>query len=504
MRKRIKNINAFISNPIKTQENVLAYLVLKAKETQFGKEHKFSRIYDYKSFKNQIPVRDYNDLSPYINKARNGEKEVLWPGKIKWFAKSSGTTNSKSKFIPISKESLYDCHFKAGKDMLSLYENNYPNTNIYNGKGLMLGGSISNSLYGDYKEGDLSAILLAEFPFWVSYHRIPDIKTAVMNDWKEKLDRIAKQAMHEDITNLTGVPSWMLILLKKVLELSGKRNISEVWPNLELYMHGGVNFGPYKKQFQELIPSKRMNYIQGYNASEGFLAIQDQHNTDDMLLMLDYGIFYEFIQIDDLNKCKLDTINLSEVKLNQNYAIVISTNSGLWRYLIGDVIQFTSISPFRVKVIGRTKSCINTFGEELMVHNTDNAIINACEKLYCSVKEYTVAPLYIDKGSGGHQWFIEFERKPNNPQLFMKEIDKELKRINSDYEAKRTRNIILDFPKLVLIENNEFYLWLKENNRLGGQYKVPRLNEDRVIANRLLSLKEKFSTINTVVANSYN
>ncbi len=504
MQKRIKNINKIINNPIKTQNKVLDYLISKGRKTLFGIEHQFDNIIDYHSFKKQIPIRTYDELSPYIDKARNGAENVLWPGKIKWFAKSSGTTDSKSKFIPISKESLYDCHFKGGKDMLSLYENNYPNTNIYNGKGLMLGGTISRSLNGDYKDGDLSAILLDEFPFWVNYHRVPDIKTALMNDWEEKLDRIANQATHENITNLTGVPSWMLILLKRILAVSGKKNISEVWPNLELYMHGGVNFDPYRKQFEELIPSKKMNYLEGYNASEGFIGIQDKSNSDGMLLMLDYGIFYEFISMNDLNKSILSAVDLSKVELKKHYAIVISTNGGLWRYLIGDVIQFISLSPFRIKIVGRTKSFINTFGEELMTHNTDNAIISACKKFSCSVKDYTVAPLYINDESGGHQWFIEFDKKPNNPKLFMREIDENLMKLNSDYEAKRTSNIILSFPKLVIIENNEFYLWLKENNRLGGQYKVPRLSSDRVIADRLLSIKHKFSTISSVVANSYN
>ena len=492
MRKRIKNINEFVQKPIKYQKDVFNYLIKKGIKTKFGKEHGFNKITDYNNFKNQIPVREYEELSPYIEKIRKGELDVLWPGKVNWFAKSSGTTNSKSKFIPITKESLADCHIKGGKDMLSLYENNFPRTNIYDGKGLMLGGSIENSEDGRFKDGDLSAILLNEFPFWVNYHRVPDLKTAVMKEWNKKLDAIASQAVNKNITNLTGVPSWMLILLKRILKLSGKNNISEVWPNLELYMHGGINFEPYKEQFKALIPSKKMNYLEGYNASEGFLGIQDKSPSKGILLMLNYGIFYEFIPIKAYRQGELNAIELSKVELNKQYAIVITTNAGLWRYLIGDVIQFTNIYPFRIRIVGRTKSCINTFGEELMVHNTDTAIIISCQKYNCSITDYTVAPIFIDDHSGGHQWFIEFSQKPKKLHLFMKEIDDQIKKLNSDYETKRNNNLVLKFPELEIIENNEFYIWMKENKRLGGQHKIPRLIENRRIADSILSIKRSF------------
>ena len=504
MQKRIKKINNFIDNPIKHQTNVLKYLIKKGLRTKFGKEHHFNKITNYTSFKNQIPVKTYEELAPYIEKARKGEKDILWPGTVKWFAKSSGTTNSKSKFIPITKESLNDCHFKAGKDMLSLYENNFPKTNIYNGKGLMLGGTIAKSEYGEFKDGDLSAILLDEFPFWVNYHRVPDIETALMKNWENKLDEIASQAVKENITNITGVPSWMLILLKRVLQLSGKNNISEVWPNLEIYMHGGVNFEPYKKQFEALIPSNKMNYLEGYNASEGFIGIQDKSPSEGILLMLNYGIFYEFICMDKYRKGERDSIDLSEVELNISYALVITTNGGLWRYLIGDVIQFTSIYPFRIKILGRTKSCINTFGEELMVHNTDTAISKSCKKYNCSITDYTVAPIFIDDKSGGHQWFIEFEKTPLDLNLFMQEVDQQLKQLNSDYEAKRNNNLILKFPEFVVVRNREFYLWLKEKKRLGGQHKVPRLTENREIAEEILSLKRSFQQKTLLTSNNYN
>jgi len=488
MQQRINKITEFCENPIKAQEKVFDFLISKGKNTAFGEEHSFQKIDDYAHFSKNIPIRTYEEFSIFIERARNGEQNVLWPGKINWFAKSSGTTNAQSKFIPVTQESLEDCHFKGGKDMLSLYGNNFPFSDIYNGKGLMLGGSINDSENGNYKDGDLSAILLHEFPFWVNYHRIPDIDTALMSEWEEKLERIAQQAVHANITNLTGVPSWMLILLRRVLAISGKKNISEVWPNLELYMHGGVNFEPYKAQFKTLIPSEKMNYLEGYNASEGFIGIQDKNPSKGLLLMLDYGIFYEFIPISNYKKGMLEAIPLKEVQLNIDYVLVISTNGGLWRYLIGDVIRFTTLSPFRIKIIGRTKSFLNAFGEELVVENTDKALLAACNVCTASIKDYTVSPIFIDDSSGGHQWFIEFSKEPEDIEFFKQELDKNLKALNSDYAAKRTKNLILNPPEIILIQNNEFYTWLKQNNRLGGQYKVPRLNNDRTITDEILAL----------------
>lgn len=488
MKKRIDKIEIFCKNPIQAQSNVFDFLLSNGKNTAFGKEHSFQEIENYTQFSQNIPIRTYEEFSEFIERAREGKKNILWPGKIKWFAKSSGTTNAQSKFIPITQESLEGCHFKGGKDMLSLYGNNFPFSDMYNGKGLMLGGTIKNSEKGNYKEGDLSAILLDEFPFWVNYHRIPDIETALMAEWEDKLERIAQQAVQENITNLTGVPSWMLILLKRVLAISGKKNISEVWPNLELYMHGGVNFEPYKEQFKTLIPSKKMNYLEGYNASEGFIGIQDKTPSEGLLLMLDYGIFYEFIPMDNFRKGQLEAIPLKDVQLNIDYALVISTNGGLWRYLIGDVIRFTTLSPFRIKIVGRTKSFLNAFGEELIVENTDKALLAACKTCKASIKDYTVAPIFIDGNSGGHQWFIEFFEEPKDIELFKHDLDNKLKVLNSDYAAKRTNNLILNSPEIIVIKNNEFYTWLKQNNRLGGQYKIPRLCNDRKIAEEILSL----------------
>jgi len=489
MQKRINKINDFIKNPYCAQKNVFNYLIKKGASSSFGEEHNFSKIIDYDSFVQNIPVRTYEEFYPYIQRARNREKSVLWPGKVKWFAKSSGTTNSISKYIPVTKESLGNCHFKGGKDMLSLYGNNFPNTDIYNGKGLMLGGTVSYSKEGNFKDGDLSAILLDEFPLWVNYHRVPDIETALMSEWEEKLERIANQAINENITNLTGVPSWMLILLQKILQKSGKKNILEVWPNLELYMHGGINFEPYRKKFTQLIPSAKMNYLEGYNASEGFFGIQDKSSADGLLLMLDYGVFFEFIPMSVYKNGSRETIPLKKVQVNINYAIVISTNGGLWRYLIGDVIKFTSIEPFRLKITGRTKSYINTFGEELIIDNTDTALLETCNFLKCEVKDYTVAPIFIDDKSSGHQWLIEFESPPSDILLFTTELDKNLKQLNSDYAAKRSNNLIISLPEIVCLEKGEFYKWLSKNNRLGGQFKIPRLSNTRKIADEILAFQ---------------
>ena len=491
-RKRISNINNIINNPIKSQSNVFKSLIREGIKTKYGEEYSFNKIYDYNSFKKNVPLRNYEELEPYIKRARNNEKNVLWPGYVKFFAKSSGTANNKSKFIPITKESLKNCHFKAGKDMLSFYANNFPNTNVYKGKGLMLGGSMLNSKNAINITGDLSAILLDQFPFWVSFHRVPDLDTALMKEWEEKLNKIATQSVKENITNITGVPSWMLILLKRVVKISGKKNISEVWPNLELYMHGGVNFAPYKAQFEELITSKKMNYLEAYNASEGFFGIQDENKSKGILLLLNSGIFYEFIQLSNYREGKRDAIDLTKVKLKIDYVIIITTNGGLWRYIVGDVVQFTTVYPFRIKIVGRTKSCINSFGEELMVHNSDAAIIKSCKKNNCSIADYTVAPLFLENNCGGHQWFIEFITKPKDFKLFVEDIDIELKKLNSDYESKRYKNLILKFPEIIVLENNEFYNWMKENNRLGGQFKIPRLSENRKIANRLLLIKRSF------------
>ena len=488
MRKRFHQINHFKKNPEMVQEKVFKNLINKGSSTFFGKKYNFSEILNFSDFSKYVPLHKYEDLFPYINKLRTGKQNILWPDKIKWFAKSSGTTNDKSKYIPISYDSLYECHYKAGKDMLSLYCNNYPDTQIYNGKSLMIGGSqIYNEEY-DFCDGDLSAILINNFPFWVSMHRVPDLNTALLSDWERKLNLIVKKSIKENVTNITGVPSWILVLLEKVLEETSAKNIIEVWPNLELYMHGGVHFGPYKSQFHQIIPSDSMNYIEGYNASEGFFAIQDQKDNKDLLLMLDYGIFYEFIDLKDYNKGIEKTIMLSEVLIGEIYVIVISTNSGLWRYIIGDTIRFTSKDPYRIRVVGRTKSYINAFGEELIVENAEDALSICCEQYNCVVENFIVAPMYLNSGSGFHKWIIEFKIPPESIDLFGKELDKTLKTLNSDYEAKRTESLVMKELEIIVARENLFYSWLSKYNRLGGQYKVPRLDHSSKIFSEILDL----------------
>jgi len=490
MKKRIHQIDLFLKYPFLVQNELLFILLEKAKNTIFGKEHSFSSIKSYADFRKSVPIKTYEEFFPYIQKLRKGEENILWPGEIKWFAKSAGTTNAKSKFIPISKEALEDCHYKAGKDMLAIYCNKHYDTTIFDGKGLMLGGSQNSNPLKKYVDGDLSAILLNNFPFWINIHRVPDLETALLSKWEEKLKKIVVQSINENITNLTGASSWMLIVLKNVLKETKAKNILEVWPNLELYMHGGMNFSPYKKQFQKIIPSQKMNYMECYNASEGYFAIQDQTDSNEMLLMLDYGVFYEFIPIDDFNNGNREAINLEMVELNKTYAIVISTNAGLWRYLIGDTIRFTSLHPFRIKIVGRTKSFLNAFGEELVIENAEDALDFACKKTSAIVKEYTVAPLYFDeRDSGTHQWLIEFEKVPYDLDIFTKELDLFLQEINSDYEVKRTNNLILRMPKIESLKIGTFYKWLKQKRKLGGQNKVPRLSNNREIAEEILGLK---------------
>ena len=490
MKKRMHQIDLFLKYPFLVQNELLLSLLEKAKNTVFGKEYKFSSIKSYADFRKSVPIKTYEEFFPYIQRLRKGEEGILWPGEIKWFAKSAGTTNAKSKFIPISKEALEDCHYKAGKDMLAIYCNNNNDTTVFDGKGLMLGGSQDSNPLKKYVDGDLSAILLDNFPFWVNIHRIPDLETALLSKWEEKLKKIVAQSINENITNLTGASSWMLIVLNNVLEETKAKNILEVWPNLELYMHGGMNFSPYKEQFQKIIPSQKMNYMECYNASEGYFAIQDQTDSNEMLLMLDYGIFYEFIPMDDFNNVNRDAISLEMVELNKTYAIVISTNAGLWRYLIGDTIKFTALDPFRIKIVGRTKSFLNAFGEELVIENAENALAFACKKTSAIVKEYTAAPLYIDEGnSGAHQWLIEFEKAPYDLNIFTKELDVFLQEINSDYQAKRTNELILQRPKIESLKRGTFYKWLEQKGKLGGQNKVPRLSNNREIAEEILELK---------------
>ncbi|MFY0603795.1 MAG: GH3 auxin-responsive promoter family protein [Flavobacteriaceae bacterium] len=489
LKKRKHQIELFVKYPQDVQQELLMRLVDRAKNTEFGKENSFATIKDYKEYANSVPIQQYESIEPLIERCRKGEQNLFWPTNIKWFAKSSGTTNAKSKFIPVSDEAIEYCHLKAGKDMLCLYINNNENAKLFTGKGLRLGGS--SAIYEDNNSyfGDLSAIIIENMPFWADFSSAPSQETALMSEWETKMEAIINETIHENITSLVGVPSWMLVLLNRVLEKTGKNHILEVWPNLEVYFHGGVNFSPYREQYNKLIPKKDFRYYETYNASEGFFAIQDRNTSDELLLMLDYGIFYEFIPMDRYDGETSIAIPLSEVKKNINYAIVITTNGGLWRYLIGDTVKFVSLNPYRIKITGRTKHYINVFGEELIIENAEEALKLACDKTNATITDYTVGPIFMKgKEKGGHEWIIEFNKAPKNLAYFTELLDNALKSINSDYEAKRYNNMTLEMPKVHQAKKGLFYNWLKQKGKLGGQHKVPRLSNKRDFVEELLTL----------------
>ena len=489
LKKRKHQIELFLKHPIEVQEELLLQLVYLGKSTEYGQKYGFDKIDGYEEFKKRTPLVTYESLEPFIDRSRNNEINLLWPNKIRWYAKSSGTTNAKSKFIPVSEDTLDNCHYKGGKDMLCLYINNNDNAKLFTGKSLRLGGA--SSIHEDNQSyfGDLSAIIIENLPFWADISSAPKQKTALLDEWESKLDQIVEETIPENITSLVGVPSWMMVLLNKVLQKTGKSNILEVWPNLEVYFHGGMNFDPYREQFKKIIPKSDFKYYEVYNASEGFFAIQDQNESCELLLMLDYGIFYEFIPMDQFQGEKSDTIPLSEVEIGVNYALVITTNSGLWRYLIGDTVKFTSLTPYRIKVTGRTKHFINAFGEELIIENTEKALENTCRSTQSELVEYSVAPQFsLDKQAGKHEWMIEFKKEPVCFNEFKKVLDLELQKLNSDYEAKRYKDITLNPPQINIARKNLFYDWLKQKGKLGGQHKVPRLWNNRDFMEELISM----------------
>ena len=480
----------FLKYPHEVQDELLLSLIKSAENTQIGRKYDFSSMKNYTTFSERIPVSTYEELEPLIELTRKGEQNVFWHSNIKWFAKSSGTTNAKSKFIPVSSEALENCHYKASKDLLCLFLNNNEDSQLFTGKSLRLGGS--KQLYEDNNTffGDLSAILIDNMPIWAEFSSTPSSKISLMGDWETKLPAIINETMNENVTSLAGVPSWMMVLLQKTLETTGKSNLLELWPNAEVYFHGGVSFEPYKEQYKKLFPKDSFKYYEIYNASEGFFAIQDQNDSDELLLMLDYGIFYEFIPMDTFGTLNQRVIRLNQVELHKNYALVITTNSGLWRYLIGDTIRFTSLSPYRIKVTGRTKHHINVFGEELMVENTDAAVAKTCKEFNCEIVDYTVAPIFMtNQQKGAHEWIIEFKTKPNSIENFRKALDENLQSVNSDYEAKRYNSMTLNPLVLNVARENLFYEWLKQEDKLGGQHKVPRLSNERTYLENLLKLQ---------------
>ena len=484
LKKRIHQIELFLKYPLEVQQEVLQDLISYAKKTKVGYQYDFNSIRTYEQFNQRVPIITYEDIAEDIKDSRNGEDNIFWPTPIKWYAKSSGTTHAKSKFIPVSVESLEDCHYKAGKDMLSLYINNNPEAQLFTGKSLRLGGS--QELYRNEKSyfGDLSAIITDNLPLWAEINTTPSLEVSLMSEWEAKLNAIIEETSKENVTSLVGVPSWMLVLINKLMQANGQAELSRIWPNIEVYFHGGVSFRPYKSQFDELFAQHNLQYYEIYNASEGFFAIQDLNGSDELLLMLDYGIFYEFIPFGQPDS---SIIPLASVELGVNYNLVITTNGGLWRYKIGDVVRFTSLSPYRIQISGRTKHFINTFGEELVIENADRAIEIVAKEMKLEVVDYTAAPIFMEgEKQGSHEWLIEFQNPPDDLSRFTMRLDECLKELNSDYEAKRYKDLTMSLPKIQIARKRLFYDWLTRRNKLGGQHKVPRLSNDRKVIETLL------------------
>jgi hypothetical protein len=487
-RSRLWRIEGWKNNPLDAQREVLQDLVTSAQYTEFGRRYHFHELFNVRAFKQAVPIHEYDDMKPYIERMMHGEQNILWNTPVYWFAKSSGTTSDKSKFIPISDESLEDCHFKAAKDVLTMYYQFNPDSQLLTGKGLVIGGSHNiNPMNTEAQYGDLSAVLLQNSPFWGHWLRTPDLSIALMDEWENKIEKLAASTINENVTSISGVPTWTLVLFKRILQITGKKAMKEVWPSLELYMHGGVSFTPYKEQFRKLIGTD-INYLEMYNASEGFFAAQENPGDDGMLLFTDHGIFIEFMPVQEYGKKFPQTIGLQDVELGKNYAPVISTNGGLWRYLLGDTIQFTSLKPFRIRVSGRLKHYMNAFGEEVIVDNTDKAVALASKKTGVIVNDYTAAPVYFsDASNGAHEWLIEFEEEPSSLDHFVNELDAALKSINSDYEAKRYKDIALRLPLVHALKKGTFNKWLQSKGKLGGQHKVPRLSNERKYVEEILA-----------------
>lgn len=492
-KSRLKQIDAFKKNPLKAQKAILDELIEAGKKTEFGKSHQFSSIKSYEDFTRSIPIQDYESLKPYIEKTMEGGQNILWNSPIDWFAKSSGTTSTRSKYIPVSKESLEECHYKGGKDLVATYVDNNPETKMFIGKNLAIGGSLEANPRlpkGSAKTGDISAVIMANLPLWAQIIRTPSLEVALMSEWESKIEKMARDTMNENVVTITGVPTWTIVLLQKIIEIKKAKNIMEVWPNLEVFFHGAVAFGPYRAVFKELIPSPKMRYMETYNASEGFFGLQDQPESDELLLMLDYGIFFEFIPMEEWEKEDPKVIPLAEVVVGKNYALVITTNGGLWRYKIGDTIKFTSTEPYRFRISGRTKHFINAFGEEVIVENAEKAIQFAADETHATIANFTAAPKYFNSAGakGAHEWIVEFRTAPQDKEKFEELLDSKLRDINSDYDAKRYRDLALEKPLIHHAPSGIFDQWLGEKGKLGGQHKVPRLSNDRNYLEEILKL----------------
>ncbi len=487
---RQKELDRHYHDAAGLQQNVFRRLIDRARDTEYGINHLFGSTHNYEQFAQNVPVNTYEELKDDIDRMRHGEHNVLWPGSVKWYAKSSGTTNDKSKFIPVSNEGLHHIHYAGGFDSVALYLRNNPQSRLFDGRSLILGGSHApNYDFDNSLVGDLSAILIENINPLANLVRVPSKKTALLSDFEVKRDRIARETMGKKVTNISGVPSWMLSVLSRVLELSGKSHLNEVWPDLEVFFHGGVSFTPYRKQYEELITSPNMHYMETYNASEGFFGIQDDPTDSSLLLMLDYDIFYEFIPMDEIDNEHPTVVPLSGVQTGRNYAMVISTSCGLWRYLIGDTVTFTSKNPYKFIITGRTKHFINAFGEELIIDNAEKGLQFACEQTGAEVLEYTAAPVFMDNHAKcRHQWVIEFAKAPDDLSLFASLLDKKLQELNSDYEAKRYKDITLQHLEIIPARQNLFNQWMKSRGKLGGQNKVPRLSNSRRVIDELIAM----------------
>lgn len=490
MKKRIHQIELFMKYPHDVQEEWFQSLISTAEATEWGKKYDYTSILTPEEYKNRVPIQDYDDVKVYVDRMIKGEQNLIWPSDIKWFAKSSGTTSDRSKFIPVSLEALEDCHYQGGKDMLSIFCHNKPENKVFTGKSVVIGGSSQiNNFSPDSYYGDLSSILIRNLPFWAEFKRTPNLEVTLNPNFEEKIEQIAQITIKENVTSLAGVPTWNIVMAKRVLEITGKDNLLEVWPNLEFYGHGGVSFKPYREQFKQLIPSDEMYYLENYNASEGYFGLQDQSDSEDLLLMLDYGIYYEFLPMENIDDEHPHTLALHEVELGKNYALIISTNAGLWRYKIGDTIRFTSLSPYRFQISGRTKQYINTFGEEVIVDNAEQALHEACKRTEAIIKDYTAGPSYFKDGkAGAHEWIIEFEKQPTDFNTFCTTLDSTLREINSDYDAKRYKDMALTAPIIHNAGPDSFYHWMKSRGKLGGQNKVPRLANNREYLDSLLKI----------------
>ena len=487
---RLKEIDLYDSQPGEIQQRVLKNLLQKAANTEWGKKYDYKSINNYNEYKERVPVQTYENVKSYVERLRNGEQNLLWPSEIRWFAKSSGTTNDKSKFLPVSKESLADTHYRGGKDAAALYLRQNPQSNVFWGKGLILGGSHRPNHNSKHSlVGDLSAILIENGSPLVDFIRVPSKKIALMDEWESKIEAIANNTISTNVTSLSGVPSWMLVLIKRVLEKTGKTSLEEVWPNLEVFFHGGVAFTPYREQYKQVIQSSKMHYVETYNASEGYFGTQNDLSDPAMLLMIDYGIFFEFIPMEEVEKEYPKAYCLEEIELGKNYAIVISTSCGLWRYMIGDTVKFTSKYPYKFVITGRTKHFINAFGEELIVDNAEKGLAKACAETGALVADYSAAPVFMDENAKcRHQWMIEFAKMPDSIDKFSSILDQTLKDVNSDYEAKRWKDIALQPLEIVVARKGLFHDWLAAKGKLGGQHKIPRLSNTRDYIEEMMTL----------------